>query len=332
MSSKRFPLQSYIDGIAAGDRVMLAQSLSLVESSLNSDRALADQLLRSCVPHSGNSYRIGISGPPGVGKSSFIDIFGSMLTQQGHQLAVLAIDPSSSLSRGSILGDKTRMHRLSHDPKVFIRPSAAGQTLGGIAACTREQMLLCEAAGFDVVIIETVGVGQSEIAVRNLVDAFLLLLLPHAGDTLQGIKKGVMEMADILAIHKADGDYVPYARKAKAAISQALRLFSHRESGWQVPVLLTSVVAEGGLGEVWPTLERFRLHQQRGAWWDNRRKEQALHGFDEQVYRRWQALLEDWPEIHSLKDSLAAEVSQGKRTPAEAASTLIGRWKEIFSK
>ena len=222
---KRLNLEQYAAGIRSGNRVVLSQAITLVESTLEADQALASALVQEVLPHTGQSIRIGITGVPGVGKSTFIEAFGKMLLDLGNKVAVLAVDPSSQLTKGSILGDKTRMEVLAADKRAFIRPSPSGSTLGGLSAKTREAMLLCEAAGFDVILIETVGVGQSETAVKSMVDFFMLLMLSGAGDELQGIKKGIMEMADALVIHKADGDNLEAAQKAKSNYQNALHLF-----------------------------------------------------------------------------------------------------------
>jgi LAO/AO transport system kinase len=245
--SKRLPLVEYRNGILSGDRAILSRAITLVESSLDSDADLASQLVQEILPKTGNSIRIGITGVPGVGKSTFIESFGKLLVDKGHQVAVLAVDPSSQKTKGSILGDKTRMDQLAADKRAFIRPSPTGTTLGGVSAKTREAMLLCEAAGFDVILIETVGVGQSETAVKGMVDFFLLLMLAGAGDELQGIKKGIMEMADALFINKAEGKNLLEAKKAKANYSNALHLFPLGENSWSPKVLLGSSVDGTGL-------------------------------------------------------------------------------------
>ncbi|WP_296705979.1 methylmalonyl Co-A mutase-associated GTPase MeaB, partial [Algoriphagus sp.] len=237
---KRLSLEDYRSGVLNGNRVRLSQAITLVESTLDQDLKLASELVQEILPHTGKSIRIGITGVPGVGKSTFIEAFGSLLLSEGKKLAVLAVDPSSQKSKGSILGDKTRMEKLAADKKAFIRPSPAGTTLGGVAAKTRETILLCEAAGFDVILVETVGVGQSETSVKSMVDFFLLLVLAGAGDELQGIKKGIMEMADGIVIHKAEEDNFAAAKRAKANYQNALHLFPKTESGWIPPVLTAS--------------------------------------------------------------------------------------------
>ncbi|MEO1655013.1 MAG: methylmalonyl Co-A mutase-associated GTPase MeaB, partial [Bacteroidota bacterium] len=237
---KRHAPAVYIKGILAGNRVWLSQAITLIESKLDSDQALAQEVLSSLLPYTGKSIRLGITGVPGVGKSTFIEALGNHLSQAGHKLAVLAIDPSSPKSGGSIMGDKTRMTFLSQDPNAYIRPSPTHNSLGGVAQMTRETMLLCEAAGFEVIIVETVGVGQSETLVKNMVDFFLLLMLAGAGDELQGIKKGIMEMADAIAINKADGENLHAALVAQNEYKSALRLFPPNENGWLPPVLTCS--------------------------------------------------------------------------------------------
>ncbi len=233
-------LQSHIDGVLSGDRRVLARTITLIESSLPDHRQMAAGIIEGLLPHTGKAVRLGITGVPGVGKSTFIETFGMYLTGQGNRLAVLAVDPSSTRSRGSIMADKTRMEQLCVEPRAFIRPSPSGGSLGGVARKTRETMLLCEAAGFDIIIVETVGVGQSETAVASMVDFFLVLMLAGAGDELQGIKKGVLEIADALAVNKADGDNVEKARQAKKAYETALHLLSPASPSWSPPVLTCS--------------------------------------------------------------------------------------------
>lgn len=258
MSLKRLTPQQYFDGIRACDRVAIGRAITLVESSLPTDQVLARALLDMLMPYTGASYRIGISGPPGVGKSTFIETFGSYLTSLGKKVAVLAIDPSSDLSKGSILGDKTRMEKLSTDPMAFVRPSATGGITGGVARKTREATYICEAAGYDVVLVETVGVGQSETAVRGMTDFFLLLALPGSGDGLQGIKKGIMEMADGIVVTKADADNLPKARLAKADLQNSLHYSRASATGWSPKVLTCSAVENSGISEVWAMLMEYR--------------------------------------------------------------------------
>jgi LAO/AO transport system kinase len=256
---QRLPTEEYAKGIISGDRVILAKAISLAESSLTEDQQQTAELLAH-LTHKNTAIRIGITGVPGVGKSTFIEAFGKYVTSLNKKIAVLTIDPSSQLTKGSILGDKTRMDELSKNPLAFIRPSASGNTLGGTTGRTRECILLCEAAGYEVIVVETVGVGQSETGVKNLVDFFLLLMLAGAGDELQGIKKGIMEMADALVITKADGDNVKRAKEAQADYQHALHLFSDAASGWKPKVLTSSALENKGIKEVWDTILNFKDH------------------------------------------------------------------------
>ncbi|MCC5928019.1 MAG: methylmalonyl Co-A mutase-associated GTPase MeaB [Cyclobacteriaceae bacterium] len=267
----RLSIEEYVDGILSGNRVVLSKAITLVESSLDEDNQLAEKVLEKILPHTGNSIRIGITGVPGVGKSTFIESFGSIITSGGKKLAVLTVDPSSQRSRGSILGDKTRMEQLANDPLAFIRPSASGSSLGGVSSKTRETMLLCEAAGHEVIFIETVGVGQSETSVHGMVDFFLLLMLAGAGDELQGIKKGIMEMADAIAITKADGENKKACERAKREYQNALHLFSLNESQWSAPVLTCSSIDRKGLDEILKVVEDYKAHTlKNGHFFKNR--------------------------------------------------------------
>jgi LAO/AO transport system kinase len=259
--------------------MILGRALTLIESNRSQDRANAEKLVEEILPQTGKSIRIGITGAPGVGKSTFIEVFGKYITSLGMKIAVLTIDPSSQKSKGSILGDKTRMDELSKDPLAFIRPTAAGGTLGGVAMATRESILLCEAAGYEVIIVETVGVGQSEVAVRGMVDFFLLLMLAGAGDELQGIKKGIMEMADGIVIAKSEGDNAGKAKQAQADFQHALHLFQASESGWLPPVLTTSAVAKTGIKETWQMIELFRVHAAHNGFFEAQRRQQQMAWF-----------------------------------------------------
>lgn len=274
MALGRLTVDGYVQGILAGDRTVLGRAITLIESQLYADQSLREDVISQVLPHTGKSIRVGITGVPGVGKSSFIEKFGLHLVEKGRSLAVLAIDPSSQRTKGSILGDKTRMELLAHHPNAFVRPSPTGATLGGVAQRTRETMFLCEAAGFDVVLIETVGVGQSETTVRDMVDFFLLLLLPNAGDELQGIKKGIMEMADALVIHKADKANKAYVNHAMLDYQNALHLFPTRENNWYPPVLTCSSLEHTGHAEIWQVIETFVQQTQSSGWWDRTRKSQ----------------------------------------------------------
>jgi LAO/AO transport system kinase len=320
---KRLTSQAYIDGVCSGDRVVLGRAITLVESTLASDRLLAAQVLEGCQARAGNSFRLGITGVPGVGKSTFIDAFGTFLTKQGHRLAVLAIDPSSEITQGSILGDKTRMDRLAHDPHAFIRPSPARGSLGGVTRATREAILLCEAAGFDFIIIETVGVGQSEVAVHSMVDFFLLLMLAGAGDELQGIKKGIMEMADGIAINKADGDNLLRAREARAEYESALHLFPMSSHGWQPRVLTCSAAADEGMAEIAAMLGDYRMALSSNGWLARRRREQARAWMHETIgHLLLDRFLGD-PQVQAAMLEKEILVEAGKIPPTVAATQLI---------
>jgi len=273
---KRLESQKYVEGILKGDRILLSKAITLIESALPEDNKLAEDVLSTIIPYTGNSLRIGITGVPGVGKSTFIESFGKYVTSHDKKLAVLTIDPSSQRSKGAILGDKTRMETLSVDPKAYIRPSASGSALGGVAQKTRETMLLCEAAGFEVIFIETVGVGQSETSVNGMVDFFLLLMLAGAGDELQGIKKGIMEMADSIVITKADGENKRKAERARIEYQNALHLFPPSKIGWYPKVLLCSALEDYGIKETWQLIEEYFKHIKEKGYFEVKRKEQNV--------------------------------------------------------
>ncbi|MEX2594747.1 MAG: methylmalonyl Co-A mutase-associated GTPase MeaB [Anditalea sp.] len=272
----RLTIQQYVSGILGGDRVALGRAITLAESTLSTDQQLAEKVINEVLPYTGNSIRIGITGVPGVGKSTFIESFGKQILDQGHKLAVLTIDPSSQKTGGSILGDKTRMETLASDKRAFIRPTPAGSTLGGVGAKTREAMLLCEAAGYDVVFIETVGVGQSETMVKGMVDFFLLLMLAGAGDELQGIKKGIIEIADALVVTKADGDNFEKSKMAKKEYDRALHLFPTSENSWQPKVKICSAIENFGLGEIWEMILDFEQIMKTNGYFDDNRSKQRL--------------------------------------------------------
>lgn len=272
-------VDDYVKGILEGNRTILSRAITMIESENPTHIAMAQEIIERCLPHSGNSLRVGITGVPGVGKSTFIESFGGMLTAQGHKLAVLAIDPSSERTKGSILGDKTRMETLSVDPNAFIRPSPSGSALGGVARKTRESIILCEAAGFDTIIVETVGVGQSETVVKSMVDFFLLLMLAGAGDELQGIKRGIMEMADALVINKADGDNLPKAKGAASQYRAALKLFPKSDNGWDVPVEVCSALENFALDKVWQIIQDFVTLTKGNGSFERTRNEQLINIF-----------------------------------------------------
>ena len=271
---KRLSLVQYLDGILGGNRFVLSRAITLTESELEADKDMASELLNALLPYTGKSIRIGITGVPGVGKSTFIEAFGAFITGLGKKLAVLAIDPTSQRTSGSIMGDKTRMEALGRDPLAFIRPSPAGNSLGGVSRKTREALLLCEAAGYEVVLVETVGVGQSETAVSSMVDFFLLLMLAGAGDELQGIKKGIMELADAVVITKADEGNEHKARLAQAEYQSALHLFPPAENSWYPQVLTCSALKKIGIQDVWELIEKFQEQQTHNGWLVKKRKNQ----------------------------------------------------------
>ena len=309
--------------IRGGGRRALARAITLAESSRADHRAEAEALEAELLAEAGRSVRLGISGVPGVGKSTFIEAFGLHLIDQGHKVAVLAVDPSSKRGGGSILGDKTRMEQLSRASDAFIRPSPTGGTLGGVARRTREAMLLCEAAGFDVIIVETVGVGQSETAVADLVDLFLLLLLPGGGDELQGLKRGIVELADILAINKADGELEAAAGRAAAEYANAVRLLPPGHEGWQPPVLTCSAKTGTGIAEVWAEIARFReAFGPRGAIADKRARQAQAWMWNE-ISETLMARFKAHPEVAEQLTALGDKVRAGILTPAAAARALM---------
>ena len=273
----------YVKGILAGDRFVLSRAITLIESNLAADRKLAEKIIETILPHTGKSIRIGITGVPGVGKSTFIEAFGKHITAENKKLAVLAVDPSSQKTKGSILGDKTRMEKLSVDPLAFIRPTPTSLALGGVASKTQETILLCEAAGYEVIIIETVGVGQSEVAVRNMVDFFLLLMLAGAGDELQGIKKGIMEMADGIVITKADGENIKHAKLAQNDYQHALHLFPAPESGWSPKVITSSSLTKAGIQETETMISSFRQFITETGFFEEQRNQQKLNWFHTEI-------------------------------------------------
>jgi LAO/AO transport system kinase len=323
MTAARRSLDDYERGVVAGDRAILAQAITLIESRSESDAALAQALLARLMPKTGGARRVAISGPPGVGKSTFIDALGTMLTAQGEKVAVLAIDPSSAISGGSILGDKTRMHRLAQDPGAFIRPSPSGLTLGGVARRTREAMLLCEAAGFGVILVETVGVGQSETAAADMVDFFLVLVLPGAGDELQGIKKGILELADGIVVHKADGENLTRAGLAAAELKAALRYLPARDPAWRAEAMLASGMTGRGLDAVWAMVERQRQALLATGAFGARRSEQKRRWMWAMIEERLLHAFRSHPAVAAHLPRLEAEVRDGAVPPTRAATELL---------
>lgn len=320
---KRFTLKEYKEGVLSGDRTKLSQAITLAESSLESDLALASDLVQEVLPYTGNSIRIGITGVPGVGKSTFIEAFGQLLIEQGKSVAVLAVDPSSQKSKGSILGDKTRMEKLSNEKRAFIRPSPTGSTLGGVSSKTREAMLLCEAAGFDVIVIETVGVGQSETAVKSMVDFFLLLMLTGAGDELQGIKKGIMEMADGVVIHKADGENQTSAKKAKSSYENALHLFPLGKNLWSTPVMTASSISKEGLKEVWEMIQKFTKQMKFSGFWESNRAEQRLNWLEENLQFLMGKFFFGHPQVQEMLKKNRRLVEKGELSHLSLARDVI---------
>ena len=321
---KRFYVDQYVDRILAGDRVVLSRAITLVESTLPADQDLAQQVINRLLPQTGNSVRLGITGSPGVGKSTFIETFGNYLIQeQKKKVAVLAIDPTSQRTGGSILGDKTRMASLATHPAAYIRPSPAGKSLGGVARNTREAILLCEAAGFDVIIIETVGVGQSETAVHSMVDFFLLLLLAGAGDELQGIKKGIMEMADGLAITKADGANITKANQARAEYQHALHLFPLPPSGWHPQVALCSALENTGIDAIWHLVQEYLALTKKNDYFTRKRQEQNLHWLHQTIRYALEDRFFSNQEIRKKLPDLEKQVADGQVTPFKAAADLL---------
>ncbi|MDX6767319.1 MAG: methylmalonyl Co-A mutase-associated GTPase MeaB [Candidatus Methylacidiphilales bacterium] len=322
-----FPAQQLAEGILAGNRTLLARAITLVESNAPKHEAPARELVARLLPHTGRAKRIGISGVPGVGKSTFIETLGLHLTRSGKKIAVLAVDPSSTRTGGSILGDKTRMEQLSVDPNAFIRPSPSGGTLGGVTRKTRETLLLCEAFGFDPVLIETVGTGQSETTVRSMTDFFLLLLAPHTGDELQGIKKGIVEMADAVVVNKADGESRHAAERTQAEYHSALHYLHSATPGWKPPCLLASALQNEGIADFWKTVETFyQLLEPRGVL-RTRREQQSVEWMLAQVREQLELDFQRHPSVQPLLSKLGEQVRSGLVTPTEAAQQLLRAYR-----
>ena len=322
---QQIDLDEYLAGVRQRDRAMLGQAITLVESSRPDHRRLAQELLTRLLPHTGNAHRVGISGVPGVGKSTLIERFGCNLVEQGHQVAVLAVDPSSTTSRGSILGDKTRMEQLAASEAAFIRPSPTAGSLGGVARKTRESILVCEAAGFDVVLVETVGVGQSETVVAGMVDLFLLLQLAGAGDELQGIKRGILELADIIAVNKADGDNLTAAQQARAELEHALQIL--RPAGpadaWSPRVITCSGRTGSGLDEIWALIEEHRRLLVASGGFDQRRRDQRRQWMWSLVDEGLRNAVREHSEAAALARRLEREVVDGRSTASGAAARIL---------
>jgi LAO/AO transport system kinase len=317
----------FVAGVRGGDRMVLARAITLIESNAPAHTDTARDVVTRLLPFSGNALRVGITGVPGAGKSTFIEALGLHLVDHGHKVAVLAVDPSSSVSRGSVLGDKTRMERLARDTRCFIRPSPSGGALGGVARKTRETMILCEAAGYDVILVETVGVGQSEITVRSMVDLFLLLLITGAGDELQGIKRGVMELADVVAINKADGENRVRAEATRTEFARALHFLTPATEGWTPPTLVCSGLTGDGISELWAVAERFRQETGASGVFTRRRKTQLLEWLHGMVEEHLRTLFYAHPAVAQHLSSLEHLVTDGTMTVAAAAHELIQRFE-----
>ena len=326
-------VEEYMAGITSGNTTILSQAITLVESNLPAHRDVAQKIIAACQEHTVKSgiktMRIGITGVPGAGKSTFIEAFGSFITSKGHKLAVLAIDPSSEKSKGSILGDKTRMETLCNDPNAFIRPSPSAGSLGGVARKTRETVIICEAAGYDVIFIETVGVGQSETAVHSMSDFFLLLMLSGAGDDLQGIKRGIMEMSDMIAITKADGNNVEKASMARALYANALHLFPPTESTWVPTALTSSSVTKEGLPEILEKIEEYFELVKGNGYYDRKRREQARYWMYESINESLKNSFYENPTIEKLMTDYEAAVLEGKLESFIAAGELLERYRNL---
>lgn len=318
----------YAEGVLSGDKTLLSQAITIIESAKPEYRELGQEILDKCLPKTGKSIRIGITGVPGVGKSTFIETLGNLVLQKGHRLAVLTIDPSSSRSKGSILGDKTRMQTLSNAKNAYIRPSPTSGTLGGVTQKTRETLLLCEAAGFNTIFIETVGVGQSETAVHSMVDFFLLLMLAGAGDELQGIKRGIIEMADLIAINKADETNIDAANKAKTEFKNALSLFPVPESGWDPPVFTCSALSGAGIEEIWEEINAYIKLTKENGYFGKNRADQAVWWMYQTIHRRLKEAFYEQPEVKKRLSSFERDVKEGNISSFKAANKLL----ELFEK
>lgn len=320
---RQYTPAEYVEGILKGNITILSQAVTLVESAKHEHQLIAQEIIEKCLPYAGKSMRIGITGVPGAGKSTSIDVFGMHLLKKGHKLAVLAIDPSSERSKGSILGDKTRMETLSREKDAFIRPSPSAGSLGGVARKTRETIILCEAAGFDTVFVETVGVGQSETAVHSMVDFFLLIQLAGTGDELQGIKRGIMEMADGIIINKADGDNVDKAQMAASQFRNALHLFPPTESGWTPKVLTYSGYYNIGVKEIWDMIDEYMAFTKKNGYFEYKRREQAKYWMYESINDTLRDTFYNNPAVSSMLNQTEQQVLQNEITPFVAAKRMM---------
>lgn len=313
----------YVEGVLAGERSILARAITLIESNAPAHMERAQEVLQELLPHTGGAKRVGITGVPGAGKSTFIEALGCRLCGEGHKVAVLAVDPSSTVTKGSILGDKTRMEQLSRQPNAFIRPSPSSGTLGGVGRKSRETMLLCEAAGYDIILVETVGVGQSEVTVRSMVDCFLLVVLTGAGDELQGMKKGIMELADIITVNKADGDNRVRAMGARADYERILHYLRPATEGWHTPALTCSAMTGDGIGELWATVEKFYKTVTESGVFDKRRQSQVLSWMRSMVMEHLQQRFFEHPGVQARLPHLEREVAAGTLVTTRAVQELL---------
>ena len=327
---KSFTAEEYVAGILNGNRTILSQAITIVESSLPEHALMAQEMVERCLPHSGKSIRIGITGVPGAGKSTFIEALGGYLSSKGHKLAVLAIDPSSERSKGSILGDKTRMEELSANPNAFIRPSPSSGSLGGVARKTRETVFLCEAAGFDVIFIETVGVGQSETAVHSMTDFFLLLQIAGAGDELQGIKRGIMEMADLITVNKADSGNMEKAQLAQAQYQSALRLFPKPASGWEPQATICSAITHLGIDAIWNSILQYKQLTVNNGYFDHRRKQQAKYWMNETIRNSLVRHFYNHPDIETILPEYEMKIAEDQMSSFAAARVLLEKYFMAF--
>ena len=321
--------EEYIQGIRNGDRAVLSRAITLIESRKADHREQANAIISACMENQVSSKRIGITGVPGVGKSTFIEALGNFLCDQGHKLAVLAVDPSSSRSGGSILGDKTRMERLSRRDEAYIRPSPSSGSLGGVARNTRETIMLCEAAGFDIILVETVGVGQSETAVREMVDLFILLMATGTGDELQGIKRGIMEMAELIVFNKADGDNLTRAKRSRAEFERAVHYLPPLDHGWPTQVSICSSLEETGIQELWKSATDFFTQVEGSGWKKDNRSEQKIQWMRESLedHLRRHFLMD--PEHKLLISKMESEIRANRLNPYQAAEIIVAKWHEI---
>lgn len=320
---KKMSVEEYVEGVKKGDRMILAKGITLIESNAPKDFDKAQRVLQALLPRTGHSLRIGITGVPGAGKSTFIEAFGQLLCQQGYKVAVLAVDPTSSITGGSILGDKTRMQKLSREPNCFIRPSPSGGTLGGVARKSRETMMLCEAAGCDVILVETVGVGQSETTVRSMVDFFMLVVLTGAGDDLQGIKKGIMELADAIVVNKADGDNLERAKVTQGEYERMVEFIRPATEGWKTHAYRCSALQKTGLLELWAVMREFEKVTKKSGAFENRRQRQIIAWVKTMIDEHLHNLFYEDPVIKGRLPEVRAAVLAGVVSPSQAVAELI---------